>query len=134
LTVFTTATAEEPFQSQAVDGIAVRFQVLPLGLHGPVGGHGPSGIHREFPHRITVTLTEQATGRAVTDAEVAIEVAKSGRTGERVPLTAEMVDGHHPVYVTEIPLAGRGTTYRIRVQFVRPGSEPREAEFRYAHH
>ena len=124
----TVASAQEAFQAQAVDGIVVRFQVAPS--RPP---HGPADA-TESPHRMVVLLRDKATGRPIEDASVAVEVAKTGRVGVRWPLAPGTVDAG-PAYVGEVTMAGRGTAYRVLVQFRRPGdAETFEAEFRYAHH
>lgn len=121
------ASAEESFQSRTVDGILVRLQVHSSQPHG-------SMEKRETDHRIAVMLTEKATGRPIADASVAVEVAKAGRAGARWPLAPSTLDVR-PAYVGDVPMAGRGATYRVLVQFRRPGdTETFEAEFRYAHH
>ena len=121
------ASGEESFQSRTVDGILVQLQVHPSQPHGPTE-RGETG------HRIVVMLSEKATRRPIADASVAVEVAKAGRTGKRWPLELSTLDVR-PAYVGDVPMAGRGTTYRVLVQFRRPGdAEPFEAEFRYAHH
>jgi hypothetical protein len=121
------ASAEESFQSQTVDGIVVRLQVHPSQPHA-------STERGETAHRIVVMLSARATGRPIDDASVAVEVAKAGRTGTRWPLESSTLDVR-PSYVGDVPMAGRGTSYRLLVQFRRPGdTETFEAEFRYAHH
>ncbi len=119
--------AEEAFQARTVDGIVVRLQVTPSRPHGPAD-------KTASPHRIVVLLREKATGRPIDDASVAVEVAKTGRAGAQWPLAPSAVDAG-PAYVGQVPMAGRGTAYRILVQFRRPGDdETFEAEFHYAHH
>jgi hypothetical protein len=121
------ASGAESFQSQAVDGILVQLQVDPSRPHS-------STEKGETDHRIVVMLGEKATGRPIADASVAVEVAKAGRVGARWPLAPSTLDVR-PAFVGDVPMAGRGTTYRILVQFRRPGdTETFEAEFRYAHH
>ncbi|MFZ5510269.1 MAG: hypothetical protein ACOZCP_09455 [Pseudomonadota bacterium] len=123
----TLASAEEAFQVQTVDGIVVRLQVASSRPHGPADS-------TESPHRVTVVLRDKATGRPIADASVAVEVAKTGRAGARWSLTPGTADGG-PAYVGQVPMAGRGTAYRVLVQFRRPGdTETFEAEFRFAHH
>ena len=121
------ASAQESFQSRTVDGILVQLQVHPSQPHG-------STEREETGHRIVVMLSEKATGRPIADASVAVEAAKAGRAGARWPLAPSTLDVR-PAYVGDIPMAGRGTTYRVLVQFRRPAdAETFEAEFRYAHH
>jgi hypothetical protein len=120
------ATESFAFQSQAIDGVIARLQIRP-------SRHSPTGA-AEFDHRIIVLLTDRASDRPVADATVAVDVAKAGRTGRRWPLASGTFEGR-PAYLGDVLMAGRGTTYRVLVQFRRPGdAETLEAEFRYAHH
>jgi len=110
-----------------MDGIRVQLQVHPSQPHW-------STERGKTDHRIVVMLSEQATGRPIADASVAVEVAKAGRVGARWPLAPSTLDVR-PGYVGDVPMEGRGATYRVLVQFRRPGDrETFEAEFRYAHH
>lgn len=121
------ASAEEIFQRETVDGVVVWLQITPSRPHS-------STSKEESDHRIVAMLREQATGRAIEDASVTVEVAKKGRVATHWPL-APSVHGPDPAYVGQVPMAGRGTAYRIRLQFRRPGDrEAFETEFRYAHH
>lgn len=114
------------FQSQAVDGVIARLQIHP-------SRHGTTDA-AEFDHRIIVLLVDQASERPVADATVAVDLAKAGRTGRRWALAPGSFKGR-PAYLGDVLMAGRGTAYRVLVQFRRPGdAETREAEFRYAHH
>lgn len=116
----TAASAERPSQSQTVDSMVVRMQLHSSAPHGYVAG--------EIDHRITVALRDKATMRPISDATVGVEVAKVGRAGTRWPLTWNT---HDAAYVGTVPMAGRGTAYHIRVQFLRPGqAETFEAQFR----
>ncbi len=88
----------------------------------------------ESLHRIVVLLREAATDRPVDYASVAVDVAKTGRTGARWSLAPSLVDAGR-AYVRQALTFGRGTSYRILVEFRRPGdAETFEAEFRYSHH
>lgn len=120
-------SGEEIFQREIVDGVVVWLQVTPSQPHS-------STRTEESGHRIVAMLLEQATGRPIKGASVTVEVAKGGRTATHWPL-APSIHGPDPAYVGQVPMARRGTAYRIRLQFRRPGdTETLEAEFRYAHH
>ncbi len=126
-TCFAPVSAEEIFQRETVDGIVAWLQVTPSQPHS-------STMTEESDHRVVALLKEQATGRPIEDASVAVEVARKGRVATHWPL-APSIHGADPAYVGQVPMAGRGTAYRIRLQFRRSGdAQTLEAEFRYAHH
>ncbi|TAH44654.1 MAG: hypothetical protein EYC67_13005 [Betaproteobacteria bacterium] len=126
-TCFSPALAEEIFQRETVDGVVVWLQVTPSQGHATT----PLG---ESEHRIVALLRERTTGHPIADAAVAVEVARKGRIATRWPL-APGFHGNDPAYVGQVPMTGRGTAYRLRLQFRQPGdAEALEAEFRYNHH
>jgi hypothetical protein len=84
-------------------------------------------------HRLAVILRDTATGAAIPDAHVRVNVAEKGFAGTYYTLGRDVFEGV-PAYTGSVSMPGR-TPYRLLVQVMLPRVDRTlEAQFEYRHH
>ena len=132
------ASAAEQGQRRVVKGVVIYLGVMPAEiLQQELADHADPKMHDGVPpgghvYHVMVALFEQATGRRIGNAEVAMSVSDPFEPGAHLKLEP-MAIGGTLAYGNYVDLPGTGP-YRLTV-FVRLHGMPDtiEAEFNYQH-
>jgi hypothetical protein len=136
--IISLASAAEQGQRRVVNGVVIYLGVVPAEiLQQELADHADARMHDGVPpgghvYHVMVALFEQATGRRIGNAEVALSVSELFEPGAHLKLEP-MAIGGTLAYGNYVDLPGTGP-YRLTV-FVRLQGMPDtiEAEFNYQH-
>ncbi len=133
-----TSSAAEQGQRHVVKGVVLYLGVMPAEiLQDEMREHIDPKMHEGVPpgehvYHVMVALFDQASGRRLSDAEVALDVADMLEPAKHVKLEP-MAIGGILVYGNYVDLPGSGP-YRLTVSARLPGMpDTIEAEFNYQH-
>ena len=123
-------------QTQVVDGLRLDYGLVALKTSEPPSSHPDSKMHGGPPtqpngYHVVLSVTEAATGRRVTDAEVSMGISGPGHPGSTAVVRMEpMTVAGEQTWARYVVLPKNGT-YRLRFHVRRPGQHwPLKANFR----
>lgn len=131
LPVFAALAQDTPWVTQSVHGYRIALAVESV-LEPAVSGTDPRHA-QALEHLLLVSVRQPANARAASIASVSANVAQSGYSGEKIPLSP-VRSGEEMLYRGRVQLDVK-TRYRILIHVLPAGAgRALEAQFDYRHH